>query len=112
MVTAIVLLALQLAPFMAAAANKVPTVEIAPNVMLPMINDGVSNRSVWIGLGGTGLDTALSCKCRYCLDLSMLLFVWTAAPLTKISILQTATRIRPRWVPQSRAAASPGRTSL
>ena len=42
------------------AAAAVPTVEIAPGVHLPMINDGVSNRSVWIAMGGTGLDTALS----------------------------------------------------
>ena len=42
------------------AAAAVPTVEIAPGVHLPMINDGVSNRSVWISKGGTGLDTALS----------------------------------------------------
>ena len=41
------------------AAAAVPTVEIAPGVHLPMINDGVSNRSVWISKGGTGLDTAL-----------------------------------------------------
>lgn len=37
-----------------------PTIEIATNVFMPLINDGYSNRSLWINHNGRGLDTALS----------------------------------------------------
>ena len=43
-----------------AASPAVPTVEIAPNVFMPLVLDGVSNRSLWIDAGGRGLDTALT----------------------------------------------------
>lgn len=44
----------------AVAAALVPTVPIGPGVDLPLISDGVSNRTLWIESGGRGLDTALS----------------------------------------------------
>ena len=43
-----------------AEAKQAPRIEIAPGVRMPLINDGVSNRSIWIDAGGMGLDTALS----------------------------------------------------
>lgn len=42
------------------AVALVPTIPIAPGVNMPLINDGVSNRSNWIASGGRGLDTALT----------------------------------------------------
>ena len=45
---------------MAAPPADVPTVEIVPGVLMPLINDGFSNRSLWIESGGRGLDPALS----------------------------------------------------
>jgi 2,5-diketo-D-gluconate reductase A len=42
------------------SAAVAPTVPIAPGLHMPLINDGVSDRSIWIGAGGRGLDTALS----------------------------------------------------
>ena len=52
---------LMLVPLVLATADPtVPTVPIAPGLRLPLINDGVSNRSLWVAAGGRGLDTALS----------------------------------------------------
>mmetsp|Transcript_42305 Transcript_42305/g.95204 ORF Transcript_42305/g.95204 Transcript_42305/m.95204 type:complete len:312 (-) Transcript_42305:10-945(-) len=34
--------------------------EIAPGVLMPFLNAGKSNRSVWVDAGGRGLDTAFS----------------------------------------------------
>ena len=45
---------------LASAPAPVPTVPIAPGINMPLINDGVSDRTLWIGAGGRGLDTALS----------------------------------------------------
>ena len=58
LVVVLALLAVPMASLRVAAA--VPTVEIAPNVFMPLILDGVSNRSLWIDAGGRGLDTALT----------------------------------------------------
>jgi diketogulonate reductase-like aldo/keto reductase len=41
-------------------AAAVPSIEIAPGVRMPLILDGVSDRSLWIAAGGRGLDTALT----------------------------------------------------
>lgn len=40
-------------------AGTATTVEIAPGVHMPLLNSGVSNRTVWVQAGGKGLDTAL-----------------------------------------------------
>lgn len=50
---------LALLPALCLAASPPETVEIAPGVDLPLLNDGVSNRTVWIQAGGKGIDTAL-----------------------------------------------------
>ena len=36
-----------------------PTIEIAPNVFMPQVNLGISNHTLWLEVGGRGLDTAL-----------------------------------------------------
>lgn len=41
------------------AFASVPTVEIAKDVFMPMINHGSGNQTLWIELGGSGMDTAL-----------------------------------------------------
>merc|ERR1719346_65792 len=38
----------------------VPTKEIAPGVFMPLVNHGGGNQTLWLEVGGRGLDTALS----------------------------------------------------
>ena len=42
-----------------AAVKPAPTIEIAPGVFMPQINLGISNHTLWMEVGGRGLDTAL-----------------------------------------------------
>ena len=39
--------------------EEAPTIEIAPSVFMPQINLGISNHTLWLEVGGRGLDTAL-----------------------------------------------------
>ena len=41
------------------AVTPAPTMAIAPNVFMPQINLGISNHTLWLEVGGRGLDTAL-----------------------------------------------------
>ena len=54
---------LMLVPLLLATAGStapVPTVPIAPGLRLPLINDGVSNRSLWVAAGGRGTSPPTS----------------------------------------------------
>jgi len=87
--------------------GRVPTVEIAKGVFMPMINHGNGNQTLWVELGGYGMDTALeygdanqqrikTAVAAKLVDRSKL-FVTTKVPCCPSDVYSYSTRVCKDW---------------